>query len=89
MSSCRHAWHRREFVRSLSLGLAALPVLGREGLAQALTAHRSRVALVRTSDRRHGVTQALNLDSHGKTLSFRMLELTVAVPDDLVHFAKS
>lgn len=36
-----------------------------------------------------GVTQALNLDSHGKTLSFRLLELTIAVPDDLVQFAKT
>ena len=36
-----------------------------------------------------GVTQALNLDSHGKTLSFRLLELTIAVPDELVQFAKT
>ncbi|MGH6725266.1 MAG: AtuA-related protein [Pseudolabrys sp.] len=36
-----------------------------------------------------GVTQALNLDSHGKTLSFRLLELSVAVPDELAKFARA
>jgi len=35
-----------------------------------------------------GVTQALNLDSHGKTLSFRLLEMSIAVPDELVQFAR-
>jgi hypothetical protein len=35
-----------------------------------------------------GVTQALNLDSHGKTLSFRLLEMRIAVPGDLVQFAR-
>jgi hypothetical protein len=35
-----------------------------------------------------GVTQALNLDSHGKTLSYRLLEMRVTVPDALVQFAK-
>lgn len=28
-----------------------------------------------------------DLDSHGKTLSFRLLELSVLVPDELVKFA--
>lgn len=36
-----------------------------------------------------GVTQALNVDSHGKTQSYRLLEHTIAVPDELVHFAKT
>lgn len=36
-----------------------------------------------------GVTQALNLDSHGKTLSFRLLALKIAVPDELTRFAQS
>jgi hypothetical protein len=36
-----------------------------------------------------GVTQALNLDSHGKTLSFRLLALKIAVPDELTRFARS
>jgi hypothetical protein len=35
-----------------------------------------------------GVTQALNLDSHGKTLSYRLLSLRVEVPDALLKFAK-
>lgn len=29
-----------------------------------------------------GVNSSLNLDTHGKTLSFRLLGLTVRVPDD-------
>jgi hypothetical protein len=36
-----------------------------------------------------GVTQALNLDSHGKTLSFRLLALQIAVPEELARFARS
>jgi hypothetical protein len=35
-----------------------------------------------------GVTQALNVDSHGKTQSFRLLGHVIAVPDELVQFAK-
>jgi hypothetical protein len=35
-----------------------------------------------------GVTQALNIDSHGKTLSYRLLGLSIAVPDGLVWFAR-
>jgi hypothetical protein len=31
-----------------------------------------------------GVNDALNLDSHGKALSFLLLELPLAVPDDLL-----
>ncbi len=52
---------RRDFVRTLSAGLALLPALGTDGLAQLLGPRRSRVALVRTPDRRHGVTAALAL----------------------------
>ncbi len=36
-----------------------------------------------------GVTQALNLDAHGKTLSFRLLDMRVEVPDALLKFARS
>ncbi len=32
-----------------------------------------------------GVNDALNLDSHGKALSFLLLDLTVTVPAALVH----
>jgi hypothetical protein len=35
-----------------------------------------------------GVTQALNLDSHGKTLSYRLLGMSIAVPDELARFAR-
>ena len=35
-----------------------------------------------------GVTQALNLDSHGKTLSYHLLGMRIAVPDELVKFAR-
>ena len=34
-----------------------------------------------------GVTQALNLDSHGKTLSYHLLGMRIAVPDELMKFA--
>lgn len=36
-----------------------------------------------------GVTQALNLDSHGKTLSFHLLGLKIVVPDGLTPFART
>ncbi len=35
-----------------------------------------------------GVTQALNLDSHGKTLSFHLLGMRIPVPEELVKYAK-
>lgn len=35
-----------------------------------------------------GVTQALNLDSHGKTLSFHLLGLRIPVPEELAKYAK-
>jgi hypothetical protein len=35
-----------------------------------------------------GVTQALNLDSHGKTLSFHLLGLRIPVPDGLIKHAR-
>jgi len=53
--------NRREFVRSVSAGLALVPVLGADGLGQTLAPRRSRVALVRTSDRKRGVTDVLKL----------------------------
>ncbi len=52
---------RREFVRSVSAGLALAPLLGADGLAAVLSRRPSRVALVRTPDRRRGVSQALKL----------------------------
>ena len=35
-----------------------------------------------------GVTQALNLDSHGKTLSFHLLGMRIPLPDELVKYAR-
>ena len=36
-----------------------------------------------------GVTQALNLDSHGKTLSYHLLGMRIPVPQELVKYAKT
>jgi uncharacterized protein (DUF362 family) len=52
---------RREFVRTVSAGLALWPALGAEGLGQVLAPRRSRVALVRTSERKRGVAEVLKL----------------------------
>jgi uncharacterized protein (DUF362 family) len=52
---------RRDFVRTMSAGLAVVPMLDARGLAQVLAPRRSRVALVRTSDRKRGVTEILKL----------------------------
>ena len=52
---------RREFVRTTAAGLAALPALGYRDLERLLAPRRSRVALVRTPDRRRGVSEALKL----------------------------
>ena len=53
--------NRREFVRTVSTGLALWPALGADGLTQVLAPRRSRVALVRTSERKRGVTEVLKL----------------------------
>ena len=52
---------RRTFVRTVSSGLALAPLLDVEALAQILAPRRSRVALVRTPDRKRGVTEVLKL----------------------------
>jgi uncharacterized protein (DUF362 family) len=52
---------RRDFLRSAALGLAAVPFIGHEGLARIPAPRRSRVALVRTADRKRGVAEALAL----------------------------
>ena len=53
--------NRRDFVRTVSAGLALAPALGTGALAQAPAPRRSRVALVRTSDRKRGVAEVLRL----------------------------
>ena len=35
-----------------------------------------------------GVNDSLNLDSHGKALSFRLLEMAIDVPDELARAAR-
>lgn len=50
---------RRAFLRTAGLGLAAVPLLGLDGLP--IARQKSRVVLVRTSDRRYGVNRALQL----------------------------
>ena len=50
---------RRDFLRTAGLGLAAVPLLGLDGLPSGPPP--SRIALVRTRDRRDGVTRALAL----------------------------
>jgi uncharacterized protein (DUF362 family) len=52
---------RREFIHVMAAGLALVPALGRAGLAQVVGPRRSRVALVRTTDRKRGVTAAMKL----------------------------
>ena len=56
-----HDLDRRNFIRVMSAGMALLPTLSAAGLAQVLGQRRSRVAIVRTTDRKHGVTEALRL----------------------------
>lgn len=52
---------RRQFMRRSALGLAALPLIDLEALAAQPLLRRSRVAVVRTADRRRGVAEALRL----------------------------
>ncbi|HEX9108244.1 MAG TPA: twin-arginine translocation signal domain-containing protein, partial [Longimicrobiales bacterium] len=55
---------RRDFLRGAAAsaaGLALLPLSGLERLALAGAAGKSRVALVRTADRKDGVARALKL----------------------------
>ncbi|MFO7767615.1 MAG: DUF362 domain-containing protein [bacterium] len=61
MTRCDPAIPRRDFLRTGAAGMAALPLVGPRGLHRALTPPRSRVALVRTSDRSRGVTEVLRL----------------------------
>jgi len=52
---------RREFVRTVSAGLALAPALGLDGFGRFFAQRPRRVALVATTDRRHGVTEVLKL----------------------------
>lgn len=61
MPHSAHRTNRRDFVRTVSAGLALAPFLSAEAFAQIASPRRSRVALVYTADRKRGVTQALRL----------------------------
>ena len=52
---------RRDFVRAAAAGLAVFPFLGTRDLGRVLAPRRSKVALVRTSNRKRGVTDVLKL----------------------------
>jgi uncharacterized protein (DUF362 family) len=61
-AECARRLNRRDFVRTVSAGVAVLPVLEAGGLTRILAApQRSRVALVQTSDRKRGVTEIIKL----------------------------
>ena len=60
MPGLHHALDRRSFVRH-SAGLAFLPAVRFGTLETLLVAPRARVAIVRTADRRRGVTEVLRL----------------------------
>ena len=53
--------NRRDFVRTVSAGMALLPAFGTSVLAELLGPPKSRVALVRTTDRKRGVSEVLKL----------------------------
>ena len=61
MIRCACDLNRREFVRTMTAGLTLLPALGTEGLARILGPATSRVAVVKTADRKRGVAEALKL----------------------------
>lgn len=56
-----HGLNRREFCRTTAAGLACFPALGVEPIARIFQPPPSRVALVHTTDRKRGVTEALRL----------------------------
>ncbi len=62
MRTCpEYAIDRRDFVRAAAAGVALLPMAGLEGPWMRPGPRKSRVALVRTTDRKRGVADALKL----------------------------
>lgn len=61
MSDSRRAINRRDFVRGTTAALAALPFARFDGLNGIFAPVRSRVALVRATDRKRGVAELLAL----------------------------
>jgi uncharacterized protein (DUF362 family) len=60
MATCASRPTRREFVRTLSASVAFAPLARLDAFVQR-PRRRARVAVVRTADRRHGVTEVLKL----------------------------
>lgn len=58
---CNGGLGRRDFLKTAGLGLVALPSLDLRRLAAAEPSRSTRVAIVRTADRRDGVRRALKL----------------------------
>lgn len=52
---------RRDFIRVMGAGVTLLPAFGHAGVMHAIGPRRARVALVTTTDRKRGVTNALKL----------------------------
>jgi uncharacterized protein (DUF362 family) len=61
MKHSAHEPSRRDFVRAAATGLAVFPFLDSRDLGRILAPRRSKVALVRTADRKRGVTDVLKL----------------------------
>ncbi len=61
MQDCASRPTRRQFVRTVSAGLALAPLASLDDLVQRPARRRARVALVSTTDRRRGVTEVLKL----------------------------
>jgi uncharacterized protein (DUF362 family) len=61
MMHSAHEPSRRDFVRRAATGLAVFPFLDSRDFGRILAPRRSKVALVRTSDRKRGVTDVLKL----------------------------
>jgi uncharacterized protein (DUF362 family) len=57
----RSSMDRRDFIRTSAAGLALVPMVGVAGLRLPRVRPASRVALVRTADRKRGVAEALKL----------------------------
>ncbi|HEY4658056.1 MAG TPA: DUF362 domain-containing protein [Gemmatimonadaceae bacterium] len=61
MPRSAQAYNRRDFVRTAAAGLAVFPALSADGFHLTRAQRKSRVALVRTTDRKLGVTEVLKL----------------------------
>jgi uncharacterized protein (DUF362 family) len=65
--------NRREFLRTSAAGMALMPFAGAGYLAPPRRTRRARIAVVRTSDRRRGVAEALRLCGPGDVAGKRVV----------------